>query len=42
MNDPTDRRAQLQKSLELCDPATRFDLIPGAFRSTLLNHSYSR
>jgi hypothetical protein len=20
----------------------RFDLIPGAFRSTLLNHSYSR
>jgi hypothetical protein len=41
MNDPT---AQIgfsdwEKQYSLM---VRFDLIPGAFRSTLLNHSYSR
>lgn len=41
MNDSTIRISfsgwEKQHSLIL-----RFDLIPGAFRSTLLNHSYSR
>jgi len=41
MNDSTVRIsfADWEKHYSL---TVRFDLIPGAFRSTLLNHSYSR
>jgi hypothetical protein len=41
MNDSTIRISSSNWD-EQHTPAFRFDLIPGAFRSTLLNYSHSR